>query len=117
MRVVVQRASHVILMGYGLPPDDVTYRAFLAARTSRGMGHGDVRCSVVNKVDSGKSGWLYPHEMASHGNLPDVVRHARELFGDANVRFYGAGIPQVFLGAGGQVTEDAVSRLLDWELP
>ena len=115
MRVVVQRANHVIFMGYSLPPDDVTYRAFLAARTGRTKGTGPVRCSVVNRVDSSESRWLYPDELEAHPGLPDVVQSARALFGDGNVRFYGAGIPQVFLGDGGQVTGDAVHRLLNWD--
>ena len=29
MRVVVEEADHIVFMGYGLPPDDVMYRAFL----------------------------------------------------------------------------------------
>lgn len=115
MRVVVQRANHVIFMGYSLPPDDVTYRAFLAARTGRTKRTGDVRCSVVNWIDTGESRWLYPGELETHPGLPDVVRSAQALFGDGNVRFYGAGIPQVFLGGGGQVTDAAVRRLLNWE--
>ena len=115
MRVVVQRASHVIFMGYSLPPDDVSYRAFLAARTSRTKKNGEVKCSVVNKADSGESRWLYPDELRTRPVLRELVESAQALFGADNVRFYGAGIPQVFLGDGGEVTEAAVQRLLNWE--
>ena len=45
MRVVVREADHIVLMGYSLPPDDVTYRAFFAARQRR--GDPKVKCSVV----------------------------------------------------------------------
>lgn len=31
LRVAVQEAGHIILMGYSLPPDDVEFRAFFAA--------------------------------------------------------------------------------------
>ena len=113
MRVVVQCATHVIFMGYSLPADDVTYRAFLAARTAR---TGDrPKCSIVGKTNPGEARWLYPDELDARPSLPDVVKHARELFGRENIRFYGAGVPQVFLGGGGRVTDAAVDQLLNWE--
>jgi len=115
MRVVVQRANHVIFMGYSLPPDDVTYRAFLAARASRTKKNGEVKCSVVNKTDSGYSRWLYPDELRTRPSLLKLVDSAHALFGAENVRFYGAGIPQVFLSSGRRVTEAAVQRLLNWD--
>ena len=37
MRVVVGEADHIVLMGYSLPSDDVTYRAFLATNP-QGLG-------------------------------------------------------------------------------
>ena len=39
---------------------------------------------------------------------------ARDLFEEENVRFYGGGIPDVFLD-GGRVTDSAVDKLLTWE--
>ena len=38
----------------------------------------------------------------------------RDLFGEKNVRFYGGGIPNVFLDEGG-VTDSAVDDLLIWK--
>ena len=113
MRVVLQKATHIVLMGYSLPPDDFTYRAFLAARTRRAHDL-DVRCSVVDKRPGFTRRWLYPDELDSRGDLPRVVRSAQALFGTKNVRFYGAGIPDVFLDDGGNVTESSVERLLVW---
>ena len=115
MRVVVQSAKHVILMGYSLPSDDVTYRAFLAARTSRTKMSEGVKCSVVDRIDSRESQWIYPAELETHSKLPGAVESARALFGKGNVRLFGAGVPQVFLGDGGQVSEAAVQRLMNWE--
>ena len=120
MRVVVQDANHVVLMGYSLPPDDVTYRAFLAARTRKSSGHGDdageqVRCSVIGKEDGYESRWLYQDELDTRGKLPDAVMHARDVFKAENVRFYGSGVPDVFLDGGAGVSADAVERLLTWE--
>lgn len=87
----------------------------LAARTSRAKRSRDVRCSVVNRIDSGESRWLCPGELETHPGLPEIVRSARALFGDGSIRCYGAGIPQAFLGDGGQVKGAAVHRLLNWE--
>ena len=117
LRVAVQDANHIILMGYTLPPDDVEYRAFFAARRRRDV---DVKCSVVVGRD-GERRWLGPTEWPSRLSAMDVgkaprttLEAAKDLFGAENVRFFGGGIPQVFLD-GGQVTETAVERLLNWE--
>ena len=120
MRVVVQDANHVVLMGYSLPPDDVTYRAFLAARIPKSSGHGEdaekrVRCSVIGKENGYESRWLYRDELDTLGKLPDAVTHARDVFKAENVRFYGSGVPDVFLDGGAAVSADAVERLLTWE--
>ena len=120
MRVVVQEAHHIILMGYSLPPDDVTYRAFLAARIQRSPeGRKDaeshVRCSVVGKGCDDDRRWVYPEELDGKQGLSDAVTHARDLFGATNVRFFGGGIPEVFLDDGGGVSRDKVERLLTWE--
>lgn len=119
MRVAVQEACHVIFMGYSLPLDDVELRAFFAARRQR---IERVRCSVVGGPD-GDGCWLGPSEWSGRlsameeGKPPrTTLEAARDLFGEDNVRFYGGGVPQVFL-EGGLVTEAAVERLLNWEAP
>ena len=113
LRVAVQNASHIVLMGYSLPPDDVDYRAFFAARRGRHRDPDDpVRCSVV--VGRGHpSRWFGPSEWPAL--LPnETLEAARDLFGGENVRFYGGGVPNVFLD-GGSVTDYAVDKLLTWE--
>ena len=117
LRVAVQEADHIVLMGYTLPPDDVDYRAFLAARRRR---TGEPRCSVVVGKDCGRQ-WFGPSAWpAMLERMPDglpprtTLEAARDLFGEDNVRFYGGGIPNVFLD-GGSVTDAAVERLLTWE--
>ena len=120
LRVTVENADHIVLMGYSLPPDDVNYRAFFAARSKHRSGNGSVKCSVVvgTKYDAR---WLGPSEwpkimesLDSRKSPRSTLEAARDLFGEDNVRFYGAGIPQVFLD-GGEVTDSAVERLLNWE--
>ena len=114
LRVAVQNANHIILMGYSLPQDDVEFRAFFAARRRP----NDVKCSVVVGT-KGDERWLGPHEWCSRlsemkDGEKETLEAARDLFGRDNVRFFGGGIPQVFL-KGGRVTACAVEKLLTWE--
>jgi hypothetical protein len=119
LQAMTMQASHIIFMGYSLPPDDVTYCAFFSARKQR-EGSVPVRCTVVNKDDA-NPGWYGPDEFktivradASPANAAhEVVNAAREVFGEGNVRFYGGGIPEVFLDEG-LATEAKVDRLLAW---
>ncbi len=113
LRVLVQRANHVVFMGYSLPPDDVDYRAFFAARRRRAAADGSdeqVRCSVVVGT-GGARRWLGPSELPS---CQDTVKAATDVFGRDNVRYYGGGIPNVFMD-GDEVTDAAVDRLLKWD--
>ena len=121
LRVAVQNADHIVLMGYSLPPDDVEYRAFFAARRRLGLRKKKpVRCSVVVGRNNGPR-WLGPSKWPAmlssmkKGEAPrTTLEAARDLFGEENVRFYGGGIPDVFLD-GGRVTDSAVDKLLTWE--
>ena len=119
LRVAVQNADHIILMVYSLPPDDVDYRAFIAARRQRGADR-PVRCSVVVGKGHGShwfsaSQWVPKLTNMKPSEPPrTTLENARDLFGERNVRFYGGGIPNVFL-EGGTVTNAAVERLLNWE--
>ena len=119
LRVLVQQSGHIVFMGYSLPRDDVEYRAFFAARRRRLPDRGAVRCSVVVGT-MGERRWLGPSALsdvriaARMGTAErTTLKAAQDLFGADNVRFYGGGIPEVFL-EGGTVTDAAVERLLDW---
>ena len=123
LRVAVQSANHIILMGYSLPPDDVTYRAFFAARKRRAGKDKKIRCSVV--VDTGYGDeWHYPEAIDKllSGRLLDnpcdspktTLDAARAIFGKENVRFYGGGIPNVFCESNA-VSRRKFDQLIDWE--
>ena len=124
LRVAVQNADHIVLMGYSLPPDDVDYRAFFAARRRRDFGKCKeaVRCSVVDLLENGHEARWYgaeawPSLLAKMdvGKPPrTTLEAARDLFGEKNVRLYSGGIPNVFLD-GSKVTDAAVNKLLTWE--
>ena len=111
MRVIVKKAEHVVLLGYSLPPDDVEYRAFLAAQR---QGSERVKCTVVDK--QGDYEWVWPAELEKNRDLQKrtAVGAAQDIFGRKNVRFYGGGVPKVFCERG-EVTDRAVERLFNWE--
>ena len=121
LRVAVQEADHIVLMGYSLPPDDVDYCAFLAARC-RHDSKEPVKRSVVGLCQDAHrwARWYGPSEWPAM-MLRDMNRGprttleaARDLFKAEDVRFYGGGIPNVFLD-GGKVTDSVVETLLTWE--
>lgn len=117
LRAVAMKANHFIFMGYSLPKDDVTYRAFFSARKqvyekSKTNGAA-VRCTVIGKDDA-NIGWYNPTELDSEKFRKfDTITAARDIFGRANVRFFGGGVPDVFL-ENGVATEYALNRLLHW---
>lgn len=121
LRVATQAAKHIILMGYSLPPDDVTYRAFFAARQLRSKEGEEqrVHCSVVVGQTWGDS-WHDPDEIdrllsgMEKGEAPrTTLETARDLFGHENVRFFGGGIPQVFC-EGDAASSVRFQQLINW---
>lgn len=113
MRVVVQGARHLVLMGYSLPPDDVTYRAFLSARRHRDLRE-PVRCSVVTCGPDSGSGWAYPGSLGDASGS-EAVASAQAVFGPENVRVHCGGFPNVLFDGGTAVTDHGVERLLSWD--
>lgn len=112
LRVVMKHARHIVLMGYSLPSDDFIYRAFFAAH--RSGPRKDVKCTVIGKK-VGCGDWFSPDDLDGRADLHEntAVGAARDLFGPENVRFYGGGVPDVFLESGA-VDDRAVERLLNW---
>jgi hypothetical protein len=116
LQATAMRAEHIIFMGYSLPPDDVEYRAFFSARRQREQKPDDkpVRCTIIDKQAS-HAGWYGRVSLKALDYLGrPVIKAARDLFGETNIRFYGGGIPEVFL-EGGRVTDDRVEQLVDWD--
>jgi hypothetical protein len=121
LRVATQAANHIILMGYSLPPDDVTYRAFFAARQQRQKKDDEtpVKCSVVVGQTWGDC-WHGPEDIGrlllnmEKGEAPrTTLEAARDLFGRDNVRFFGGGIPEVFCD-GDTASPIRFHQLIDW---
>lgn len=101
MKVCVQNAKHIVLLGYTLPADDLIWRTALTAKTD-----GEKYCSVVVGY-KGECKWLYGDELQSfisaHDNDADkdcfgvaAIKNVIQMFGKENVRAYTGGIPQVW---------------------
>jgi hypothetical protein len=115
LRATTMHAKHIIFMGYSLPPDDVAYRSLFAATRQRGTGRNGqvVRCTIISKNDC-TAGWCGPAQLTSGPLREDrTVNAAVDMFGQDNVRYYGGGIPDVFLD-GDTATDKALQRVLDW---
>jgi hypothetical protein len=111
LRATTMQASHIIFMGYSLPPDDVTYRAFFSARRQR--RETKVRCTVVD-WDTSNPDWYGPAALKTRTfREASAVNAARDIFGKENVRFYGGGVPEVFLEKG-KATDAKLEKLLTW---
>ncbi len=114
LRATTMQANHIIFMGYSLPQDDVTYRAFFSARRQR--GDLPVKCTVVD-FDQEHQKWYGTAKLARlRGALPESspIHAACDIFGGANVRFFGGGVPNVFLDKG-KVTPAKLQELLVWK--
>ena len=111
LRATTMQANHIILMGYSLPPDDVTFRAFFSARRQRAAPS----VTVVGKDDDNPD-WYDPKELATRTlgtSSHSTVQAAWDIFGKDKVRFYGGGVPNVFLD-GGSATAAKLEQLLNW---
>lgn len=104
MRISLEKAEHIVLFGYTLPPDDVIYRSLLSARQKRDKGHGPYCSVVVGRRADAPDCWLYGDELTNYlhqepvqnSDFAKAITTARELFGAERVRGYARGIPQVF---------------------
>jgi hypothetical protein len=101
MKTCVEKAKHIVLLGYSLPPDDIIWRSVMAAKKE-----GAKYCSVVCGY-KGNRGWMDKNEIDEYLRLHEnedneasygcaAIRNAREVFGNDYVRAYTGGIPQVW---------------------
>ncbi|RYL95808.1 hypothetical protein EWI07_01115 [Sporolactobacillus sp. THM7-4] len=118
MKVAIEKARHIIFAGYSLPEDDFIYRSLLAAR--RKMDGDKVKCSVIGFDRQAEEGWMYGTElrdyckMHSQSSLAGTCSRVADLFGEENVRGYGAGFPNVFLENGKADKEKVKEMLKVW---
>lgn len=114
MKIAIQKAKHIIFMGYSLPKDDLIYRSIFAARKQ--IGKDSPKCSIVNFDSSLPDRWLYKEQLLSYNidnSKREIFNNISEIFGKDNIRFYGKGIPQVFL-EDDKVSKKKIEKLLKW---
>ena len=122
MRVALENAQHIVLMGYSLPKDDFIYRSLLSARKNR-KRKAEVKCSIVNRQEGFGNEWLNGDAMfrtrrdylqREWENLPawtETVEQASQVFGKENIRLNLCGVPGVFL-ENGRASERLTKELL-----
>jgi hypothetical protein len=97
--------------------DDVDYRVFFSASRQRegSSSNKRVRCTIVDWCPSHPS-WYEPAALKALNFPKDhVVQQARDIFGTGYVRFFGGGVPDVFLDETGKATPERLEYLLNSE--
>ncbi|MEG6585125.1 hypothetical protein [Dendrosporobacter sp. 1207_IL3150] len=122
MRIALEKAEHIVMMGYTLPSDDVIYRSLLSARQKRYKGKGPYCSVIVGKHDNAPDCWLCGEELSdymqrirnqeSESSFVKAVEAAQEIFGPDRVRGYARGIPNVFINERGMTEKGRVIELL-----
>lgn len=105
VKVSLEKARHVILLGYRLPPDDTIWQhAFAEEVRSRIETDNAAFCTVV-VGHKGEERWICSDELDSYikkykdkgdGYGIDAIENAIAIFGKDKVRAWKGGIPQVF---------------------
>ncbi len=123
MKVGLSKARHIVLFGYSLPQDDITWQKTFA-EVIRSRKKGDLPyCSIVCGF-KGEEQWFEGDEIERY--FDDVLKHSadygyptyefiKQLIPEKKIRLYAGGIPQIF----GEGLEDDVKNLLypdfvDW---
>lgn len=110
MKMNVEKAKHIVLLGYSLPSDDVIWRSVMAAKKE-----GTKYCSVVCGF-KGEHKWMYGDELDAYCKRYEkddhkedfgysAIKNAIDVFGKNNVRAYTGGIPQVWENGIGAVRD------------
>ena len=117
VKISLEKARHIVLLGYRLPPDDTIWQhAFSEGIRARTETEDAAFCTVV-VGHKGEEKWINSDEMNSYikkykdkgdGYGIDAIQNAIAIFGKNKVRAWTGGIPQVF----GNCTEKDVKELL-----
>ena len=118
VKVSLEKARHIILLGYRLPPDDTIWQhAFAEGIRARTETENAAFCTVV-VGHKGEEKWINSDELERYVELYRkaddadswgivAIENAIAIFGKDKVRAWTGGIPQVF----GECTEKNVKDL------
>ena len=107
VKVSLEKARHIILLGYRLPPDDIIWQhAFAEGVRTRCKTENAAFCTVI-VGHQGEERWIYPDELERYVDLHrkadnadswgiTAIQNAIAIFGKDKVRAWTGGIPQVF---------------------
>lgn len=119
IRVSLEKARHIVLFGYQLPPDDALWIQTFSEAVRCRKGSTDAPYCTVIVGHKGPQKWLYGDEMREYAEKHRCEKDAAEygvcaidnavsIFDEKHVRAYCGGIPQVF----NQSTEQDVKEIL-----
>lgn len=127
VKVSLEKARHIVLLGYRLPPDDtIWYQTFAEAIRSRINTEEEAFCSVI-VGHRGIQKWLYRDELERYVETNrkkedsadwgiTAIENAWAIFGKKRIRAWTGGIPQVFgNGTENEVKELFYPSLVNWK--
>ncbi|MDY6398124.1 MAG: hypothetical protein SPL22_10385 [Treponema sp.] len=107
VRVSLEKARHIILFGYQLPPDDTVWQQTFAEAVRSRFGTDNAAYCTVVVGNKGEDRWLYDDELANYVEQHrkddntesygvNAIENVWAIFGKDKVRAWTGGIPQVF---------------------
>ena len=127
-KVNLENADHIVMFGYSLPADDITWRTIIATRKARLHNHSQkhLLCSIITGRD-GPNEWIVGedkikdliNECKNDDNKSskysiDTVKQAISIFGIENIRIYIGGIPDFWTKYHGSL-EDRAKDMINHE--
>ena len=118
VKISLEKAKHIVLLGYRLPPDDTIWQhAFAEGIRARTESEDAAFCTVV-VGHKGEEKWINSDELKRYIDLHrkdddadswgvSAIQNAIAIFGKDKVRAWTGGIPQIF----GECTEKDVKDL------
>ena len=120
MKISIEKAEHIILMGYSLPSDDIGYRSILASRCQKYIKDNPLKVSIVlfdsEAEDKWYEGETLEHYLKENSDVEAAksIKGIKEVLGrEIKIRVYLKGIPAVFL-TGESVSKEKVLDLVYW---
>ncbi len=120
-KVNLENTDHIVMFGYSLPVDDITWRTVIATRKARLHKHSKkaLLCSIITGY-GGSNEWIVGkdkindlinecknNDEKSWKYSIDTVKQAISIFGIKNIRVYVGGIPDFWTKYHGSLEDRA----------